>query len=174
MANGNAAALLSLQKRAALKAAQTAFRKDYLFRAELPDPPQGLDLFVKEISYGMGTIESRKIPVANGEFSYPDKRTAGSVTAIFLDNENGDISKFIQSLQKKIFNEDGTANLPIDYLFPLKLYRLREDASEYMEVEWDVYLEENNDYSGDTSKVTEHGTFSVTFQKYSSIGAKRT
>jgi hypothetical protein len=174
MANGNTAALLAMQKRAALKAVKTAFRKDYLFRAELPDQPPDMDLFVKEISYGRGTIESRKIPIANGEMAFPDKRTAGSVTAILYDNENGDVSRFIESLQKKIFNEDGTANLPVEYLFKLKLFRIRDDASEYLECEWDVYLEENNDYSGDTSKVTEHGTFSVTFQKFSSIGAKRT
>lgn len=168
----NTAALLALQKKFAIKAARTNFRKDYMYRAELPDAPPDLALFISQISYSRGTIESRKLPIANGEFSYPDKRNAGAVTVVFLDNENGDISRYIVGLQKKIFNDDGTANLPIDYLFKLKIFRVKEDASEYLECEWDVYVEENNDYSADNAKVSEHGTFSVTFQKYRSVGVK--
>lgn len=170
MAKSNLAALTALQKQKALAAAQIRYRMDCNYRAEIPGAPANMDLFIRDISYGMGSIESRKLSIANGEIAYPDKRTAGSVTAVMNDDENFTISKFITSLQAKIFNSDGTVNLPVEYLFKLTIYRIRSDGSEFKEVEWDVYIEENNDYSADNSKRTERGTFSVTFQKYKSMG----
>jgi hypothetical protein len=169
MAKGNLAALTALQKKKTLAAAAINYRLDCNWYAEIEGAPADLDLYIQGVSYSHGTIESKKISIANGEMSFPDKRTAGAVTAVFYDNENGTVSDFIGSLQKKIFNEDGTANLPVEYLFKLAIYRFRNDASSYKEIEWDVYVEEDTDYSADNQK-RERGTFSVTFQKFKSIG----
>lgn len=169
MARQNLAALLKLQKQKTLAAAAINYRLDCNYVAEIEGAPKDLDLYVRDVSYGHGTIESKKLSIANGEIAFPDKKSAGSVTAVFYDNENGTVSEFIGSLQKKIFNDDGTVNLPVEYLFKLAIYRFRNDATRYKEIEWDVYVEENTDYSADNAK-RERGTFSVTFQKYKSIG----
>lgn len=170
MAKGNLAALTALQKKKSMALRDIRFRQDCNYRAEIEGAPANMDLFIRDISYGMGSIESRKLSIANGEIAYPDKRTAGSVTAVMHDDENCTISQFIASKQAKIFNSDGTVNLPVEYLFKLAIYRIRSDGTEYKEVEWDVYVEENNDYSADVTKRTERGTFSVTFQKFKSMG----
>lgn len=162
--------LLNLQKKHVEQAVNTNFRKNYLRRLEIDGQPELFDIFVKDISYGKGTIESETIDIANGQVNKPHKRTAGSVTVVFLDDEYGTISDFISSLQNRIFNSDGTQNLPVDYLFSLRIYRVTESAEEYLEKEWQVYVEENNDYSGDNESTTENGTFSVTFKKYKSFG----
>lgn len=162
--------LIKLQKQIALQTADIDFRMDHMFRVEIDNQPKNLELFVKDVAYGKGTIESDSILVGSGEFNRPSKRTAGSVTVTFLDNEKGEISQFIESLQDKIFNKDGSGNVPIDYLFNIRVYRILNDASEYLEFEKEVYCEENNDYKSSVDAVTERGTFNATFKKYSSIG----
>ena len=161
-----------MQKKIVLRRMKKNMRRDYLYRIEIPGQPGDMDLFAKEISYGKGTIEVDTKEVRTGEFNLPKKRTAGSVTVIFEDDEDFTASKFIESLQKKIFNDDGTQNLPVDYLFKLTIYRLKENGGEWKETEWDVFVEENSDYSGNNESVTENGTFSVTFKKFKSIGGK--
>ncbi len=163
-------AMYALQREKTLAMARKKWRHDCNFRAEIRGGPADMEFFIHDISYGKGSIETKKLAIAHGEVALPDKRIASSVTCVCYDDENGTFSDYISSLQKKIFNPDGTANLPVDFLVKLTLYRRRSDASEYKEVEWDVYVEENNNYSGSFAKRTERGTFSVTFQKFASIG----
>lgn len=162
--------LLKMQKQLLQRRMKIKYRYDCLYRLEIEDQPADLDLFTQEVSYGKGTIESESVNVRTGDFNIPHKRTAGSVTVIFEDDEDGKISKFITSMQQLIFNEDGTQNLPIDYLKKLNIYRLKDNGEEWLESEWDVYVEENSDYTGSNESRTENGTFSVTFKKFKSIG----
>lgn len=164
--------ILDMQRTIVKKRMQTKYRYDCMYRVEIDDQPSDLDLFTKEVSYGKGTIETKTLEVRTGEFNIPNKRTAGSVTVIFEDDDYGKVSKFITKLQKLIFNDDGTQNLPIDYLKKLRIYRLKDNGEEWLDCEWDVYVEENSDYSGNNESVSEHGTFSVTFKKFKSIGGK--
>ena len=163
--------LIDIQKKLVLKAVKINFRMDFMRRLEIDGQPADFDLFVKDISYSSGTIESAPITVDNGEVSMPQKRSVGSVTVVFRDDENGRINEFITSKQNPIYNKDGTQNLPIDYLFEIRILRIRQDGSDYLEKSWDVYVEENNEYGGADDATTETGTFSVTFQKYKSYGA---
>ncbi|EKO3439472.1 hypothetical protein NTE19_003364 [Vibrio fluvialis] len=152
------------------KGVHTAFRMDNLFRLDIDGMPDDMPLFVKNVSYSKGTIISDEKDIGTGVYNSPSKKSAGSVTVTCFDDEKGKVSDFISSLQDKIFNEDGTINLPVDYLFKLRIFRVHQDLSERLEYEADMYCEENNDYSGDVEAVTERGTFSVTFKKYRSIG----
>lgn len=162
--------LFDAQKKIIKSRMKTNMQVDALFRLELDGQPDSLDLFTKEVSYGKGTIESESLAVSIGSFNIPDRKPAGSVTVVFNDDETGTASDFISSLQKKIFNDDGTQNLPVDYLVGMRIYRILSDGSERLDTEWRVYVEENNDYSGNTESVSELGTFSVTFKKFQSIG----
>lgn len=164
--------LLSLQKQAVIKAAQVNFRMDYMRRIEIDGQPENFDTFVQDISYSGSSIESKTFSVGNGEMSFPNKKSVSSgITVIFKDDEDGMISDFISKLQGRIFNDDGTQNLPIEYLIELRVMRIRNNGTEYEENKWKVYVEENNEYGGDSSKITEHGTFSATFKKHKSFGA---
>ena len=161
-----------MQRSIVLKRMQTNYQHDCMYRLEIDDQPSDLDLFTQEVSYGKGTIETKTMNVRTGDFNLPSKRTAGSVTVVFEDDDTGRISDFISGLQKLIFNEDGTQNLPVDYLKKLRIYRLNNNGEERLDCEWSVYVEENSDYSGKNDSVSEHGTFSVTFKKFRSIGGK--
>lgn len=162
--------LLALQKKRVKQSINKNWRMDHLFRVEIEGQPEELILYVKDVAYGKGTIDSKSMEVGTGEFNLPSKKNAGSVTVTFYDDEAGTISAFITSLQKKIFNEDGTINLPVDYLFKIKIFRILQDASEFLEYEKSVYCEENNDYKGSVEAVNERGTFNATFKKFRSIG----
>jgi hypothetical protein len=162
--------LLQMQRAIVLARMQVNYQVDSMYEVEIEGQPSNMNLFSREVSYGKGTIESETINVRTGDVNIPNKRTAGDVTVVFNDDEDGTISTFIESLQNKIFNDDGTSNLPIDYLFKLKVYRLRQDGTKRLDREWDVYVEDNNDYSGSVESRTELGSFSVTFKKYKSIG----
>lgn len=161
---------LQMQRSIVLSRMKMNFRVDCFYRIEIDGQPDNFNMFPKEVSYGLGTIESDSISIRTGDINIPSKRTAGSVTVVFNDDEDGTSSNFIKSLQDKIFNDDGTQNLPVDYLIQLRIYRLKQDDSERLEAEWSVYVEENNDYTGSNESRTELGTFSVTFKKYKSIG----
>nr|AKN37073.1 Phage protein [Vibrio cyclitrophicus]AKN38218.1 hypothetical protein [Vibrio splendidus] len=159
-----------MQRDVVLKRAKVQFRTDCLWRLEIDDQPLDLELFAQEVSYGKGSIESDSIDVRTGMFNLPSKKTAGSVTVVFEDDEDGRVDAYIGSLQKKIFNPDGTMNLPRDYVFKLRIYRINSGGGERLDAEWSVYVEENSDHKGDNKSVSEIGTFSVTFKKFKSIG----
>jgi hypothetical protein len=163
-------ALLQMRRKIALARMKINFQVDCMYEVEIEGQPDNLPLFVHDVSYGKGTIESDVINIRTGDINMPGKHTAGSVTVVFNDDQDGKASDFISSLQSRILNTDGTQNLPIDYLFKLKVYRLKNDGTKRLDRSWNVYVEENNDYSGNNSSVSELGTFTVTFKKYKSIG----
>ncbi|QUM78798.1 hypothetical protein HWV00_21230 (plasmid) [Moritella sp. 24] len=162
--------VLQMQRQIALSRVKVNYQMDCMWRIVIEGQPDNLDLFSREVSYGKGTIESDTINLRTGDLNSPTKKEAGSVSVVFNDDDNGSISEFINSLQDKIFNDDGTQNLPVDYLFKLTIYRLKDDGTERLDAQWSVYVEENNDYSGNNDSRTELGTFSATFKKYKSIG----
>ncbi len=161
---------MKLQKQAVLESMDVEFRMDCNFRVEIDGQPSNLKLFVKDIAYGKGTITSESIEVGSAEFNRPSKKNAGSITLTFYDNAKGEVSDFIKSLQGKIFDDKGLLNLPVDYLFNVRAYRILEDTSEVLEFESTVYCEENNDYKLSVDAVGERGTFNATFKKYCSMG----
>ena len=163
-------AILQMQRKIALSRMKINYQRDFMWKMEIDGQPSDLNLFSNQISYGKGSIESKSINIRTGDINMPEKRTAGEVTAVFEDEDTGRISEFITSLQRKIFNPDGTGNLPIEYLFRLKIYRLMNNGEWRLDKKWMVYVEDNNDYTGDNASVTENGTFNVTFKKYKSIG----
>ncbi len=162
--------LLQMQRKMALARIKIKYQLDCLWRVEIDGQPDDMDLFSREVSYGKGTIESDTISLRTGDLNTPTKKTAGSITVVFNDDEDGKISDYIDSLQSKIFNKDGTQNLPVDYLINLKIYRLKDNGTERLDKAWLVYVEGNDDYSGNNDSRTEFGTFSATFKKYKSIG----
>ncbi|MDC5753622.1 hypothetical protein [Vibrio europaeus] len=161
---------MKLQKQAVLESSEVDFRTDCNFRVEIDGQPPNLKLFVKDIAYGKGTITSNSIEVGSAEFNRPSKKNAGSLTFTFFDNAKGEISDFVKTLQGRIFDKNGLLNLPVDYLFNVRAYRILEDTSEVLEFESTVYCEENNDYKLSVEAVTERATFNATFKKYCSVG----
>ena len=63
MARQNLAALLKLQKQKTLAAAAINYRLDCNYVAEIEGAPKDLDLYVRDVSYGHGTIESKKLSI---------------------------------------------------------------------------------------------------------------
>ncbi|WP_070965016.1 hypothetical protein [Vibrio sonorensis] len=161
---------LKIQKAAVLSAFSEKPRLDCNFRVEIDDQPEKLVLYAKDIAYGKGSLTSTSIEIGSTEFNRPSKKNAGSQTFTFYDNEQGEISDFIKSLQGRIFDKRGLLNLPIDYLFNVRAYRILDDTSEVLEFESTVYCEENNDYKLSVEAVGERGTFNATFKKYCSMG----
>lgn len=164
---------MQLQRKIALKQSKIIFRHDHMYELEIDGQSPDLNLYCKSVSYGKGTIESDSKKIGSGMINLPANRTAGSITVVFYDTEMGDVSNFIKELQDKIFNDDGTQNLPVDYLFKVRIYRILDSGEKILDGEWRVYVEENNDYSGDNDAVAERGTFTATFKKYRSIGLKK-
>lgn len=163
-------ALLRLQREIALKQSKIRYRQDFMYELELDDQQEELSLFCKNVSYGKGSVESDSKKIGSGAFNEPISRPAGSITAVFFDDERGDISNSFKARLNKIFNPDGTQNLPVDYVFKIRIYRLLSSTEKVLDGEWRVYVEEVNDLNGDNEATAERGTFSVTFRKRSSIG----
>jgi len=163
--------LIKLRKTAMKKAVNVNFRLSNMRRIEIDGQPENFDTFVQDISYSYGKIESTSFSVGNGELSFPQRKPVGSVVVTFRDDENNTVANFIDSLQKKIFNDDGTQNLPVDYLFELRVFRIKQDGEEFLEKSWKVYVEENHEFGGNDTEGEQPSTFNVTFKKYKSFGA---
>lgn len=158
--------LLDRQRRMVKQLVQTPFQQGWQFRVEIDGQPSDLDIYVKEITYGGLTIEYESKQIGSQTLNAPVNKTAGLVTLTVRDHEDGRVAEFFNKKAKKVVNDDGTVNLPIDYLFKMRLYRLKSDDSEVLDKEWTVSAAEYGEITRDRSAVSEFVSYPMSFQKY--------
>lgn len=158
--------LLDRQRRLVKQLVKTPFQQGWQFRVEVDGQPADLDIYVKEITYGGLTIEYESKQIGSQTLNAPVNKSASVVTVTVRDHEDGRVAAFFEKKAKLVVNPDGTVNLPVDYLFKMRLYRLKSDDSEVLDKEWTVSAAEYGEITRDRSAVTEFVSFPMTFQKY--------
>lgn len=133
------------------------------------NPPPDFEIYAKSIEHGGATLEYEEKQIGANTINSPTHKTAGTVTLLIRDHEDGRCEKFFAQLIKRVVNDDGTVNLPSEYLFKMRLYRLMENDSKVLDKEWDVSMAE---YGGFTRSVEEKSfvTYPAVFKKYKALG----
>ena len=109
---------------------QTNYRKPWQFRVEMDEAPQGFDLYVKEISNQPYAIDPDQFKVGAFMFNYPESMQPVTLAMTCYDDEDERMYKWFEGRVKKVFNSDGTWNLPSEYLLTCKIYRRLKDGGE--------------------------------------------
>lgn len=160
--------LLGRQRRMVRQLVTTPFQQGWQFRVEIDGQPSDMDIYIKEVTYGGLSIEYESKQIGSLTINAPVSKSASVVTVTVRDHEDGRVAAFFEKKAKLVVNPDGTVNLPVNYLFKMRLYRLKSNDSEVLEKEWTVSAAEYGEITRDTSAVTEFVTFPMTFQKYKS------
>ncbi len=86
--------LLDRQRRMVKQLVQTPFQQGWQFRVEIDGQPSDLDIYVKEVTYGGLTIEYEAKQIGSQTLNAPVNKTAGLVTLIVRDHEDGRVAEF--------------------------------------------------------------------------------
>ncbi|MDT0178200.1 phage tail protein [Enterobacter sp. BRE11] len=130
-----------------------------------------VDMYVKDITYSFGNVETESKLIGGTEFVKPTHLTAGSVSMTVRDNEGGELLQKFKERRARISNGDGTFNLPPAYLLNVRIYRVSQDGSSALEEEAKGFITTVGEISRARDAVGEFATFPVTFVKYTSAGS---
>ncbi|EPL8679532.1 phage tail protein [Klebsiella michiganensis] len=135
------------------------------------DGVSGFEMFVKDMTYGSGTIETESKIIGSVEFNKPTHVSAGPVTMTVRDTEDGKIMTWFKERQSRVTNRDGTINLPPSYLLNIRVYRLRANGTKELEQEMRVFPTQLGEITRSRDQVTDFASYPITFQKYTSAGS---
>lgn len=157
---------LQTQRRIVKQLVETPFQQGWQFRIEIDGAPRDFDLFVKDVTYGVFTIEYEDKQIGSKTVSSPINKASGIVSMTVRDHDDGRIRLFMSKLADKVVNSDGTVNLSSSYLVKLRLYRLLANENEILEAEWKVSAAECGEINRSRTDINQFVSFPITFQKY--------
>jgi hypothetical protein len=132
------------------------------------NPPADFEIYAKSIEHGGATIEYDEKQIGANTVNSPTHKTAGTITLIIRDNEDGRCENFFAAMVKRVINEDGTVNLPAEYLVDMRMFRLMDDDSKVLYREWKVSIAEYGGFTRSNEEVGQFVTYPVIFKKYQS------
>lgn len=145
------------------------FAQGWQWCVEADGMPPDFDLFVKDITYGAGTVETEPRQIGAGEYNKPTHRSAGSITMTVRDDERMIVARWFDRQKAKITNRNGTINLPGHYLFTIRVYQLSQHGK-VLDGEWAVMATQRGECTRSRDQSGEFYSYTLTFTKYSSYG----
>lgn len=149
----------------------TEFQMEWLFRLEITGEPSEFDLFVKDISYGIGQINTDDEQYGSSTTVWPTGRQATRISVTVREHEDGRVRDFIENWMQEVVHPDGTVGLPYGpqgYVRRVRIYDLKPNGEENLSVEREMYPEQ----IGDASRSRENGNFMempITFVQFSTL-----
>lgn len=160
-------------KNIAAKLMQTKFQQGWQWVVEFSgkgvNPPPDFEIYAKSIEHGGFTIEYEEKQIGANQINSPLYKTVGEITLMIRDREDGVCEKFFEALAKRVVNNDGTVNLPAEYLFTMKMYRLMDNDSRVLDKTWTVSMGEYGGFTRTTEEVNSFVTFPAVFKKYQAL-----
>ncbi|WP_241612936.1 phage tail protein [Rosenbergiella epipactidis] len=128
----------------------------------------GLDMYVKDITYGFGNIETENAIIGSVEFNKPTHATAGTLTVTVRDNEKREVRNWFLERKRRVTNSDGTLNLPRQYLMKARIYSVDQEGKQTLLETVDVFPTQFGEVSFARDQITEFSYYPLTFMRYSS------
>lgn len=157
----------------------TNYRRTYDFAVEFEagagismPPPPDIGVFVKELSYGPVEVETVTVKAGSKKFTLPVGAEPVTFSFTLRDTQDEKIGQWLDSISRRIFNEDGTQNAPYDpqrgWILKMIRYRLIYDHEENIKREKAGEYEVLFTQRGDVTESTEAGfvTYPVTFIQF--------
>ena len=129
-----------------------------------------LDMFVKDITFGFGNIETESTQIGSVEFNKPTLASAGTVTVTVRDTEARDVRNWFMARKQRVTNPDGTLNLPREYLLNIRIYSVTQDGEQILTDTAEVFPTQFGEVSYARDMLTEFSYYPLTFVRYTSAG----
>jgi len=129
----------------------------------------GGDFFVRDITYSRYTVESKPIKIGGGEINAPDSRTTVPLTMTVRDTVDGLMQRWFDKKLQAPVNLDGTVNLPAEYAFNIRIYRLLVSGISMLDSELTVFAQQRGDVTVSRDAVSTFHTYSLTFNQMSTF-----
>lgn len=139
---------------------------------EATGAPTDLDMYVKDVDFGFGSIDVDTVQVGCGAIAKPTFSGASEITATVRDDQERSISTWFGQQIKKVKNKDGTINLPKDYVFELRIFTLNDDGDRTLLVKYQVFAIKIGNFSFSRENGNQIHSFPIIFQKFSTVGNK--
>lgn len=153
---------------------QTKFQHGWQWVVEFSgngvNPPPDFEIYAKSIEHGGATIEYEEKQIGANQINSPIYKTVGSITLMIRDREDGVCEAFFKKLSERVVNYDGTVNLPAQYLFTMKMYRIMDNDQRVLDKTWTVSMGEYGSFTRSNEEVNSFVTFPAVFKKYQALG----
>ncbi|WP_432773942.1 hypothetical protein [Vibrio parahaemolyticus] len=139
---------------------------------ESSDAPTDFDIYVKDLDYGEGSIDADTFQVGSGEIAIPTRSSAGEITMTVRDDQSGTIRKWFEGRLAKVKNKDGTLNIPVEYVFKIKVFDLDDDGNRKLRNTYQVFPTKKGNVTFSRENGNSIQSFPLIFQKFMSVGNK--
>lgn len=160
-------------KQAATQFMQTPFLQGWQWCVEADNAPFDFDIYVKDIDFGAGSIDSDVFQIGAGSIALPTFSSAGEISFTVRDNSDLRVSKWFDGCLSRVKNNDGTLNLPKDYVFNIKIFILNEYGVKTLLSNMSVFALKKGNYSLSRDGINTFMSVPLTFQKFNSVGNKK-
>ena len=120
------------------QAVNTHFRHGWQFRLEVDGAPGDFDFYCKETSHTPWEIETEPFNAGATPINYPTRSNPSTISLTMRDNEDGRIYDWFDGRCRMVVNQDGTFNLPSEYLLKIRKFDLLSDGTEKLRREFKV------------------------------------
>lgn len=170
---GGLSADMSYAKTILQMAMQIQYAQGWQFVVEA-DGLNDLFMYVKDVTYGAGTIETDSKIIGGVMFNKPTHISAGTVTLTVRDSQDGKIAKWFDSWKSRVINKDGTINLSPFYTLNVRVYRVGFNGSKDLDREMKVFATERGSTTRGYDQTGEFLSYPLTFVSHSSADTSLT
>jgi hypothetical protein len=146
----------------------TPFQEGWQFRLDIDDEnaPSDLDIYVKDITFGPIEIETEAIKAGMQTLTFPTGTVPVGLSMTMRDNQDRRIYDWFTAWSKAMVNDDGTVNLPSEYVRKAERINL---ATDEIQDTWFVFPTKLGDI---TESVDSEGflEFPISFIQFRSWG----
>lgn len=166
---------LTLAKQYVRTAVLMPWQHGWMWSVEIEDPtaPENFDIYVKDVSFGAGSIDTDFIQIGSGGVAVPTFSNAGEITMTVRDNQSRLLDTWFDYRLSKVKNDDGTLNIPANYVFNIKLYTLNDVGVKTLYKTYPVYPIKKGDLNWSKENGASITSFPIIFQKFSTVGSKK-
>lgn len=95
---------------------KTMFKEGWQFQMRIQGAPKDFDIYVKDMTFGPIEIETEPVKAGMQTLTFPSGTGPVGVAMTMRDHQDQRIYKWFEKWAGAMVNEDGTVNLPKDYL----------------------------------------------------------
>lgn len=148
-------------------AMQIQYAQGWQFIVEA-DGLSDLFMYVRDVTYGTGTIETDQKIIGGIQFNKPTHIAPGTVTMTVRDNQERKVATWFDQRKSLVINPDGTLNLAPTYLMKIRIYHVGFDGAKTLDREMKVFPTERGAITRAYDQVGEYYSFPLTFMPHSS------
>lgn len=137
-----------------------------------PDAPSGVDIYVKDVSFGAGSVDSDTKIIGAGGIALPTTSSVGEITMTVRDEDSLVMNEWFDKRLALVKNTDGTLNLPAEYVFDIRMFTIGSDGSKKLLKSYQVFPAKKGDITWSREDINTVASFPLVFQKFSSVGKK--